>query len=271
MRAFYALQPLSLQPQQHAVVATRARALAQASAGLQGQDVDHVHGQSNLGRMAALTNALQAIGARAKQTIARRPNAVADLHKAVRDSVARHAAELREPGPQIDALLTAMSAVDAAALNIDDVRRPGACTYLGIVENDEYAIAAFILEPGARIPLHDHPGMTVLSRVVRGSLRVTSFDVGADGKARRSISLMTSADGPAALYPSVNNVHEFQAGAGGAVVLDVIVPPYDEDSGRACHYFEAVSVRGGAFELREIPEPADFECLGAVYTGLRPE
>ena len=62
-----------------------------------------------------------------------------------------------------------------------------------------------------------------------------------------------------------------QAGAGGAVVLDVIVPPYDEDAGRACHYFEAVSLRGGVFELREIPEPADFECLGAVYTGLRPE
>ena len=101
--------------------------------------------------------------------------------------------------------------------------------------------------------------------------RQTSFDVGADGKARRSISVLMSGDGPAALYPSVNNVHEFQAGAGGACVLDVIVPPYDEDSGRACHYFEAVSVRGGAFELREIPEPADFECLGAVYTGLRPE
>ena len=110
-----------------------------------------------------------------------------------------------------------MSAVDAAALNIDDVQRPGACTYLGIVENADYAIAAFVLAPHARIPLHDHPNMTVLSKVVRGSLRVTSFDVGADGKARRSISLMTSADGPAALFPSVDNVHEFQAGAGGAV------------------------------------------------------
>ena len=218
--------------------------------------------------MAALTNALQALGARAKQTVMRQPNAVKALHDAVRDAAEHHASELTKPGPQIDALLDRMSAVDAAALGIQEYR--GACTYLGIVEHADYAIAAFVLAPHATIPLHDHPHMTVLSRVVRGSLRVTSFDVGADGKARRSSSIMTSADGPAALDPSVNNVHEFQAGAGGAVVLDVIVPPYDEDAGRACHYFEAVSLRGGVFELREIPEPADFECLGAVYTGLRP-
>ena len=218
--------------------------------------------------MAALTNALQALGARAKQTVMRQPNAVKALHDAVRDAAEHHASELTKPGPQIDALLDRMSAVDAAALGIQEYR--GACTYLGIVEHADYAIAAFVLAPHATIPLHDHPHMTVLSRVVRGSLRVTSFDVGADGKARRSSSIMTSADGPAALFPCQDNVHEFQAGAGGAVVLDVIVPPYDEDAGRACHYFEAVSLRGGVFELREIPEPADFECLGAVYTGLRP-
>ncbi len=198
----------------------------------------------------------------------RQPNAVKALHDAVRDAAEHHASELTKPGPQIDAHLDRMSAVDDAAQGIQEYR--GAGTYLGIEEHADYAIAAFVLAPHATIPLHDHPHMTVLSRVVRGSLRVTSFDVGADGKARRSSSIMTSADGPAALFPCQDNVHEFQAGAGGAVVLDVIVPPYDEDAGRACHYFEAVSLRGGVFELREIPEPADFECLGAVYTGLRP-
>ena len=100
--------------------------------------------------MAALTNALQALSARAKQTVMRQPNAVADLHKSVRDAVAHDEASLlTQPGPQIDALLDAMAAVDAAALNIDGVQRPGACTYLGIVENDEYAIAAFVLAPHA--------------------------------------------------------------------------------------------------------------------------
>ena len=242
--------------------------MERSGAPLRAQEVDHVHGQSNLGRMAALTNALQALSSRAKQTIARRPNAVKALHNAVRDAVENQASELTKPGPQIDALLTAMSAVDAAALGIQEYK--GACTYLGIVEHADYAIAAFVLAPHAKIPLHDHPGMTVLSSVISGSMHVTSFDVGADGKARRSSSIMTSADGPAALFPCQDNVHEFQAGADGACVLDVIVPPYDEDAGRACHYFEAVSLRGGVFDLREIPEPASFECLGAVYQGLRP-
>ena len=62
--------------------------------------------------MAALTNALQALGARAKQTIARRPNAVKALEGGARQRRAP-SAELTQPGPQIDALLTAMSAVDA--------------------------------------------------------------------------------------------------------------------------------------------------------------
>ena len=218
--------------------------------------------------MAALTNALQALSARAKETAMRRPNAVKALHNAVRDAVEHQASELTKPGPQIDALLNAMSAVDAAALGIQEYK--GACTYLGIVEHADYAIAAFVLAPHAKIPLHDHPGMTVLSSVISGSLRVTSFDVGADGKARRSESVLSSDDGPAALFPSHNNVHEFRAGAGGTVVLDVIVPPYDEDSGRDCHYFEAAAIGDGVFRLREVPEPADFECLGAVYQGLRP-
>lgn len=213
---------------------------------------------------------LQALGMGAKRPT--EPNAVAALHTAVRHAVQNHSTQLEQPGPLIDSLLDRMTAVDAAALGVrpGDVRAPGECTYVPVVETAEYAIAVFLLSPRSRIPIHDHPGMTVLSRVMRGAIRVTSFDLSDDGKACRSERVLTSADGPVALFPRSHNVHEFVACEEGAAILDVLTPPYDEENGRDCHYFEAFAGEGGAFLLREIAEPDEFECLGAEYRGLQP-
>jgi quercetin dioxygenase-like cupin family protein len=41
-------------------------------------------------------------------------------------------------------------------------------TYLHIHEDDDLTLGVFCFPRGAVIPLHDHPGMTVLSRWARG-------------------------------------------------------------------------------------------------------
>jgi len=56
----------------------------------------------------------------------------------------------------------------------------GACVrYVHISEvPGQYSMGIFIFPPNAKIPLHDHPGMCVLSRVLYGGLERLSLDLG---------------------------------------------------------------------------------------------
>ncbi|CAL4935018.1 unnamed protein product [Urochloa decumbens] len=112
-------------------------------------------------------------------------------------------------------------------------------------------IVIFLLPPGAVIPLHDHPGMTVFSKLLRGSLHVTSYDwVAADDdptSPRRDLApprlarLVLDDDlrapcGALVLFPeSGGNMHRFAASTACAV-LDVLGPPYSGD--RDCTYYQ---------------------------------
>jgi hypothetical protein len=57
-------------------------------------------------------------------------------------------------------------------------KRPNVVRYLHIKEvPDKYTIGIFVFPPNVQMPLHDHPNMIVLSRVLYGELNVTSYDV----------------------------------------------------------------------------------------------
>ena len=55
---------------------------------------------------------------------------------------------------------------------------PPRISYMHVYADAALSIGIFVLPAGASIPLHDHPGMSVLSQLLYGSLHVTSYDAG---------------------------------------------------------------------------------------------
>ena len=168
------------------------------------------------------------------------------------------------------------------------VTASGRVAYQHIIETPGVvALGIFLLPPFATIPLHDHPQMSVLSRVLAGSLRVRSFDweeAGGSssivvGERRRAIlrdDVLANAPVTLELHPeTAGNVHAFAAGEAGCAILDVIAPPYDHLPGsRSCHYYvEEVEELGAATApastvwLRCIDEPHEFWVEGEPYRG----
>lgn len=150
--------------------------------------------------------------------------------------------------------------------------------YLHIAEiPDQYSIGIFVFAPFARIPLHDHPDMCVLSRVLYGDLERRSLDLARDhdvtpmsvdtnpmaerrkhwlggwlsgrdshsqrlpkGTKRAFKNHVDHLEAPnvTVLFPFEGNLHEFVAGPHGAAVLDVLLPPYDNIQNRDCTFYE---------------------------------
>ena len=227
-----------------------------------------------------------------------------------------------------------------------------------------FSVGLFVFPPGATIPLHDHPRMSVLSRLVHGEVRATrresekgsrraharalarsrtlarslsrarsifagaprrarsvrhappprraqlhvvSYDwvddpgaapsgsaaswrmwpslwgaggSGADAPGGARVRLARRRSAPpcahgdsvggawlrapstATLAPREGNVHAFAAGARGAAVLDVIVPPYDDE--RECTYYAEDCGARVALRARDDGSDAETVCLRPV-------
>uniref|UniRef100_A0A6N2LGV7 cysteine dioxygenase n=1 Tax=Salix viminalis TaxID=40686 RepID=A0A6N2LGV7_SALVM len=155
----------------------------------------------------------------------------------------------------------------------------------------------FCFPTSSVIPLHDHPSMTVFSKVLYGSLHVKAYDwvepacysknKGPGYPTVRLAKLtvdkiLTAPCETSVLYPKRGgNLHCFTA-VSPCAVLDILTPPYRENAGRKCTYYHdypfTTFSRGNGAEiddekidehawLAEIDTPDDLYMRQGDYTG----
>ncbi|GMI90973.1 HYPOXIA RESPONSE UNKNOWN PROTEIN 29, plant cysteine oxidase 1 [Hibiscus trionum] len=153
-------------------------------------------------------------------------------------------------------------------------------TYIHIHECDKFSMGIFCFPAGSVFPLHDHPGMTVLSKLLYGSVYIKAYDWvrGENCSPRSSGVAATAIDGifnapcePSVLFPrNGGNIHSFTA-LTPCAILDVLSPPYSDDFGRPSTYysdFPIPSLPGYAWlEERELKLQYDLVVKGAPYLG----
>ncbi|KAG2714352.1 hypothetical protein I3760_03G022500 [Carya illinoinensis] len=145
------------------------------------------------------------------------------------------------------------------------------------VRNSRYGsfseMGIFCLPPSGVIPLHNHPGMTVFSKLLFGTVHINSYDWVVDGPSYTSAQLNPSETTAAArlakvkvdsdftapcntsiLYPADGgNMHCFTA-VTACAVLDVLGPPYSEPDGRHCTYYREFPFTSFSVDGVSVPE-----------------
>ncbi|KAJ6808340.1 plant cysteine oxidase 2-like [Iris pallida] len=179
---------------------------------------------------------------------------------------------------------------------------PPTITYLHLYECPKFSIGIFCLPKSAVIPLHNHPGMTVFSKLLFGSMHIKSYDwidstestdemIKPSHLEGRNLKLaklkadtvFTAPCETSILYPAAGgNMHCFTA-VTACAVLDVLGPPYNDSEKRHCTYyndFPCTTVLGDSASVPDEGEkyawleerekkPNNFSVVGAKYKGPR--
>ncbi|GLD93540.1 hypothetical protein PINS_up002132 [Pythium insidiosum] len=132
--------------------------------------------------------------------------------------------------------------------------------YWKLWESDTIDMGIFFMPPNSVIPLHNHPGMSVVSRILYGGASVTSYDlvpktellsslpaseVEAEKDDVKWARVTREGDyvGESTMWldPRRFNLHHIQANPEiGCALLDIMIPPYD-NADRDCHHFKIIA------------------------------
>lgn len=160
-----------------------------------------------------------------------------------------------------DKLYSLISKITAEDVKLDKTtldyvnRQPAPMCVIDVFENSDITIAIFILKHGVRMPLHDHPGMHGLLKVINGMVELNCYSLktkhdnvikgNEEVAAMRHRPIFLHNDLPACiLTPLEKNLHEISCIEGPAAFLDILSPPYDVDEfgkgPRPCTFFKTV-------------------------------
>ncbi|KAL3268046.1 hypothetical protein HHI36_007176 [Cryptolaemus montrouzieri] len=166
-------------------------------------------------------------------------------------------------------------------------------TYVDIYQDDVITLGIFVLKPGMILPLHDHPDMHGLIKVLFGKIRITSYSVNSENTAafesksstripsylkpylvveKTSEITADSSNNCCVLYPEFENLHEIESIGGPAAFMDILSPPYEttDENGeiRRCNYYKVLSeLAPNIFKLQKIDSPSDFWTDSAPFIG----
>ncbi|KAG8376418.1 hypothetical protein BUALT_Bualt09G0061400 [Buddleja alternifolia] len=143
-----------------------------------------------------------------------------------------------------------------------------------IYKCENFELCIFFLPATAVIPLHNHPEMTVFSKLLLGTMHIKAYDwvdpldshhlMISPSKLRlakmKANRMFTAPCDTSVLYPtSGGNIHEFTA-ITPCAVLDVIGPPYSKDDGRDCSAFYKDTQCNTLSDREEFRKVKDDEC-----------
>ncbi|KAE8749092.1 hypothetical protein FOCC_FOCC004261 [Frankliniella occidentalis] len=156
-----------------------------------------------------------------------------------------------------------------------------------ICDSDIATMQVFVLHKDQQMPIHDHPQMIGILKVIKGCVRINSYSFkGYERKIAGASILQTSkqtmdvckGDPACVLTPSERNFHSIIALNGEAAFLDILSPPYftrrPGHELNVCNYYQEGGLVGGTDEenlvrLEEIRPPEDYWTVKGEYKGPR--
>jgi cysteamine dioxygenase len=125
--------------------------------------------------------------------------------------------------------------------------------YFPIAEEREFTLAVFGLRKGQKLPLHDHPEMTVFMKPLFGTLRIRSFACNEHLVITNTIQQIAKFPEIIEIGTNTPNIHEIPA-EDDCAFADIVFPPYTIFGQRAITYFQ---VSQSGTRLEKIPMTSD--------------